>query len=235
MARQALSWERVLEAAVGLADGHGIESLTMRKLAAELGVEAMSLYNHVANKGDLVEGMVDLVFAEIELPENGRDWRSAVRTCAVSAHQAYLRHPWACGCVISPSGPGVAREPRMRYMEWLLATLGDAGFPPELTFSAYHALDSQIVGFTLWQLGHVAAATQVADGQEFEDFAAAFIPQLRAGGYQHLADHAEQHLASAPGEGEREFAFTLDLILDGLSRALEGAAARPPRRARRGR
>src|SRR5215216_5880435 len=101
--RIPLSRERVLNAAIRLADEGGIESLTMRKLARELGVEAMSLYNHVANKGDLVEGIVDFALSEIELPSTAGDWDVAIRECAVSAHQAFLRHPWACSLVMSPT------------------------------------------------------------------------------------------------------------------------------------
>src|SRR5438876_12042574 len=103
MSRTPLSRKRVLDAAIRLADEGGIESLTMRKLARELGVEAMSLYNHVANKGDLVDGIVDLVVAEIELPDGTDDWAAAIRECAVSAHETFLRHPWACSLVLLPT------------------------------------------------------------------------------------------------------------------------------------
>src|SRR5262249_26022989 len=121
-ARKPLSRDRVLEAAVRLADEGGIESLSMRKLARELGVEAMSLYNHVANKADLVDPIVDLVIAEIDLPESG-PWDEAIRKCAVSAHEAFLRHPWACSGVIGPSETGTLRVPRLKYMNWLLGRL----------------------------------------------------------------------------------------------------------------
>src|SRR5947209_14246014 len=109
--RVPLTRERVLDAAIRLADEGGIESLTMRKLARELGVEAMSLYNHVANKGDLVDGIVDLVVSEIELPSTTEDWDIAVRECAVSAHETFLRHPWACSLVLSPAGARTPRTP----------------------------------------------------------------------------------------------------------------------------
>ena len=99
----ALNRDRVLKAAIRLADKEGIESLSMRKLAKSLGVEAMSLYNHVANKGDLVDAMVDRVIAEIELPDG--EWEDAVRRCAISAHAAFVRHPWACEPAMSPSRP----------------------------------------------------------------------------------------------------------------------------------
>jgi len=216
--RVPLSRERVLHAAIGLADEGGIESLTMRKLARELGVEAMSLYNHVANKGDLVDGIVDLVVGEIDLPSTADDWEVAIRECAISAHEAFLRHPWACSLVMSPTTARGARVPRLRYMEWLLRQLRDAGFSPELTYHAYHALDGHILGFTLWQLGHSAAALEIGGAQDFADFAGKFLQELRAGDYPYLAEHVEQHI-TASGDGESEFEFGLGLILDGLKRA----------------
>ena len=215
--REPLSRQRVLDAAVRLADDGGIESLTMRKLARALGVEAMSLYNHVAGKGDLVGAIVDLVVGEIELPESDEEWDVAIRKCAVSAHEVLLRHPWACSLVISPTGTGTVHTARIRYMEWLLWRLREAGFTPELSYHAYHALDSHILGFTLWELGHAAGAKAIAGDQELADFAAGFISELRAGGYPYLAAHAEQHLA--PPSGKSEFEFGLDLILEGLKRA----------------
>jgi AcrR family transcriptional regulator len=218
-ARVPLSRERVLDAAIALADRDGIESLTMRKLARELGVEAMSLYNHVANKGDLVDGIVDLVIAEIELPSAAVDWDAAIRTCAISAHELLLRHPWACRLAMSPTTTRVARNPRLRYMEWLLGRLREGGLSPELTYHAYHAVDSHIFGFTLWQLEHSAGARALTGDRDFADIAAPFIAELRAGGYDNLAEHAEQHVA-APGDGgRRDFEFGLDLILDGLKSA----------------
>jgi AcrR family transcriptional regulator len=191
----------------------------MRKLSRALGVEAMSLYNHVANKGDLVDAIVDLVVGEIELPPGADDWEAAIRRCAISAHEAFLRHPWACSLVMSPTSTRTVRTPRLRYMEWLLRRLREADFSPELTYDAYHALDSHIVGFTLWQLGHSAGAKDMAGDRALADFAATFLLELRAEGYTYLAEHAEQHLAAPSGQGEREFEFGLDLILDGLKRA----------------
>jgi AcrR family transcriptional regulator len=218
--RVPLSRERVLHAAIRLADEGGIESLTMRKLARELGVEAMSLYNHVANKGDLVDGIVDLVVGEIDLPSTADDWEAAIRECAISAHEAFLRHPWACSLVMSPTTARGARVPRLRYMEWLLKQLRDAGFSPELTNHAYHALDAHILGFTLWQLGHSAAALEIGGAQGFADFADKFLQELRAGDYPYLAEHVEQHITAAGGaETASEFEFGLGLILDGLKRA----------------
>lgn len=221
--RAPLSRERVLQAAIRLADQGGIESLTMRKLARALGVEAMSLYNHVANKDDLVDGIVDLVVSEIDLPSTAEDWETAIREYAISAHEALLRHPWACSLVMSPTTTRTMRTARLRYMEWLLGQLRGAGFSPELTYHAYHALDGHILGFTLWQLGHSAGARQIGGEQDFADFAGKFLRELRAGDFPYLAEHVEQHLAAfgedGASESESEFEFGLGLILDGLKRA----------------
>ena len=221
--REPLSRERILETASHLADQNGIESLTMRKLARELGVEAMSLYNHVASKGDLVDAMVDLVVREIELPSSGEAWDVDVRRCAVSAHEALLRHSWACSLAIGPTATRALPTARLAYIEWLLRRLREAGFSPELAYDAYHAIDSHILGFTLWQLGHRAAARDVAGDTDLADFAAALIPRLRDDGFPYLAEHAELHLAAPDDEGAREFEFGLDLVLDGLRRALARA------------
>ena len=138
----------------------------MRKLARALGVEAMSLYNHVANKGDLVDGIVELVVGEIELPSNTDDWEAAIRECAISAHETLRRHPWACSLVMSPTTTQTARTSRLRYMEWLLGRLKAGGFSPELTYHAYHALDAHILGYTLWQLGHSVGAAELRDRED---------------------------------------------------------------------
>lgn len=217
--RAPLSRDRVLQAAIGLADEGGIESLTMRKLARELGVEAMSLYNHVANKDDLMDGIVDLVVSEIDLPSTAEDWETAIREYAISAHEALLRHPWACSLVMSPTTTRTVRTARLGYMEWLLGRLREAGFSPELTYHAYHALDGHILGFTLWQLGHSAGARELSDAQDLADFAAKFLRDLRADDYPYLAEHVEQHVAAFGEDGESEFEFGLGLILDGLKRA----------------
>jgi AcrR family transcriptional regulator len=216
MPRRPLNRDRVLEAAVRLADDGGIDSLSMRRLARKLGVEAMSLYNHVGGKADLVDGITDLVVSEIELPEDVEPWDEAIRRCAVSAHDTFIRHPWACSLVMGPSATRTFRMPRMRYMEWLLARLRAAGFSPELTYHAYHALDSHIVGFTLWQLGHMEGAKAIADGKDFEQVITELFAQIQDD-FPYLAEHAEQHRNPPAGKGE--FEFGLDLILDGLRRA----------------
>ena len=217
--RAPLSRERVLRQAIAIADDGGIESLSMRKLAGALGVEAMSLYNHVANKGDLVDAMVDAVIGEIELPPDDEDWDVAIRKCAISAHETFVRHPWSCSLVIAPSMVPTLRSNRVRYMEWLLRRLRKAGFSADLTYHAYHALDSHILGFTIWALGHAAGARTSAGDESIADVAARYIAELRAGDFTYLAEHAEQHLTAPAGDTKSEFEFGLDLILDGLKRA----------------
>ena len=217
--RKPLSKERVLTSAMALADADGIEALSMRRLAQELGVEAMSLYNHVANKGEILDGIVDLAVSEIELPSIQKEWDVAIRKCAISAHEVFLRHPWACSLVMSPGSTQTGHTSRLRYIEWLLRRLREAGFSAELAFHAYHALDSHILGFTMWQLGHSAAAKSLGSGQDFADLAAQFVGELRTSGYPYLAEHAEQHLGPVGDDDVSEFEFGLDLILDGLKRA----------------
>ena len=207
--RLPLSRERVLHAAVELADEQGIESLSMRRLAQRLGVEAMSLYHHVRNKQDLLGGMLDLVYAEVEPPSDEGDWRPAMRRSAVSFHHALLRHPWACGLLVSPSiGPSPAR---LRHMDQVLGALRAAGFSDVMTHHAYHALDSHIVGFTLWLLPYLAAFRQEPD------LARQFLGQLDVQTLPHLAEHVGVHLRPET-DGVDEFEFGLGLILDGLER-----------------
>jgi AcrR family transcriptional regulator len=208
----------VLRAAIVLADEEGIAALSMRRLARELGVEAMSLYNHVANKGDLVNAIVDLVVDEIELPST-EDWETAIRTCAISAYEVFLRHEWACSLVMAPGDLRLEENPRLRYIDWMLGRLREAGFSPDLTYHAYHSLDSHILGFTMWHLGHSAGARDLTGEEGLSDFAGRIVPRLRAAGYPYLAEHAEQHLAAPSGDTAREFEFMLDLILEGLRRA----------------
>ncbi len=212
--RVPLSRDRVLRAAIALADAGGIESLSMRKLAQALGVEAMSLYYYVAKKDDLLDGIVDLVVSEFELPADGADWKAAIRKSAISAHEVLLRHRWACSLMMS--SPGVSPA-RIRYMESLLRCLRQGGFSAELTCHAYHALDSHIVGFTLWEL------TFPADSQELADIAASFLRELPVDEYPYLAEHIEQHLTGSSPDEEGEFEFGLDLILDGLERLRDRA------------
>lgn len=208
MAR-GLTKEQVLRAAVELADESGIEALSMRRLGRALGVEAMSLYHHVGGKDDLLHGMVDLVWSEIELPGTAGGWRAAVRGAAVSAHRILVRHPWACGLAMSSAR---AHPARLRYMDAILGAFTAGGFPPHLVYHGYHAVDSHVIGFTMWELGHTAPPG------DLDELAASFLRDL-AGGYPHLAQHVRHHLDGLGRDGEDGFGFVLGLILDGLDRA----------------
>src|SRR3954470_291612 len=222
-----LNRDRVLKAAIRLADKEGIESLSMRKLAKSLGVEAMSLYNHVANKGDLVDGMVDVVIGEIELPPDTERWDAAIRAYAISTHDELIRHQWAGGLVVGVSAGGQPRASRIRHIEWLLRRLREGGFPPELAYHAYHAIDAHILGFTLWELGHYSAAERLEKRSEgdVQQFIRGLVDQLRADGNVYLAEHAEQHL-SGEFEGVSAFELGLDLLLDGLGRLRRSSRGR---------
>ena len=215
--RRPLTKQRVLEKAIAIADEDGIEALSMRRLGQALGVEAMSLYNHVANKGELVAAMVDSVVEQFELPDDEPRWDVAIRRCAIRAHDLLIQHPWACGLALVPTDFRTISGPRIRYMEWLLRRLREAGFSPELAYSAYHTLDSHIFGFTLWQLGHAKAADMFAanDGESVETFVTRILEQMRPQ-YPYLAEHGEQHMAPGAPNGKQEFEFGLDLILDAL-------------------
>jgi AcrR family transcriptional regulator len=205
-----LTRERVLQTAIRLADESGIDSLTMRKLGQALGVEAMSLYNHVANKDDLLDGIIDLALSEIDLSPVAEDWEAAMRKNAVSAHEVLLRHPWACSLILSPTIRVIPA--RIRYIESVLGRLREAGFSAEVTYHGYHALDSHILGFTLWEMGHSIPAGVA------EDFGATFLRDFPADEYPYLAEHVKQHFAEPSLDAEGEFEFGLDLILDGLKR-----------------
>src|SRR3954469_7310190 len=183
--RLPLSRDRILRAALVLADESGIESLTMRKLGRELGFEAMSLYNHVANKDDLLDGILDLVLEESEMPSPAGDWAAAVRSSAISVHRALRRHPWACNLLMAPAH---IRPARLRYMDALLGRLREAGFTAETTYHAYHVLDAHIFGFSLWQTSHAFAAAQIPDR------AAQLERLLPPDEYPYLNEHGRQHL-----------------------------------------
>ncbi len=204
-----------MEAAIGLADEAGIGSLSMRRLAQELGVEAMTLYYYVANKNEILDGIVDMVVAEMELPPAGAEWKAAVRRTATSAHEVLQAHPWAAGLLLSPSRVSQAR---LRWIDALLGTLRGAGFSAEMTDHAYHALDSHIMGFTLWVVG-----MDLNGGTDLEALATEFLAQLPRSEMPHLAEHVEQHLKPREADDEGDFVFGLDLILDGLERILIAA------------
>src|SRR3954447_4746594 len=205
--RLPLSRERILAAALDLADENGIESLTMRKLGETLGFEAMSLYNHVANKNDLLDGMIDLVLVETESPSPVEDWDAAIRATALSVHHALNRHPWACNLLMSP---GRVRPSRLRYMDALLGRLREAGFSADTTYHAYHVLDAHIFSFSMWQNAHNYTP---AAPEEMAGMLDRLIPVSE---FPHLHEHAVQHMSEGPHRHVSAFEYGLDLILEGL-------------------
>ena len=215
--RVPLTRERVLRAAVLLADENGLESLTMRELGLRLGVEAMSLYNHVANKDDLLDGMVDLVVSEIELPTETVDWREAMRRRAISAQSVFSGHPWASGLIDSRESSGPAR---LRYFDWVVGTLRRAGFTLEMTVRAFSLLDSYIYGFGRQQLN-----TSAGRDLEPEEMAEAFLRAIPADEYPYLREMVVEHAMKSGYDESADFDFGLSLILDGLQRLLDRATS----------
>ena len=213
--RSRLARERVLLAAVDLADKGGVEALSMRKLGQELGVEAMSLYNHVANKDDILNGMIDLVFGEIGLPPQGANWKTAMRQRAISAREVLARHPWAIGLMESRSTPGPAT---LRHHDAVIGCLREAGFSIVLAAHAYSVLDSYIYGFALQQ-----ASMPFKTSAEAVEVAESILRQFPADAYPYLAEMTVQHVLQPGYDYADEFAFGLALILDGLEMLLDSA------------
>jgi AcrR family transcriptional regulator len=206
----SLSRDRVLRAAVAFADEHGIASLSMRKLGEALGVEAMSLYNHVANKAELLDGMVDLIFSEIDLPDDGSGWKAAMRARAVSARQVLARHRWAIGLMESRSSPGSAN---LRHHDRVIGVLRGAGFSIPMAAHAYALLNSYIYGFALQE-----ASLPFETGQQTADLAEEILAGA-AEAYPHLTELTVEHVLKPGYDFGDEYEFGLDLILDGLERA----------------
>jgi AcrR family transcriptional regulator len=207
--RAPLNRERVLSAAIALADRGGIDSLSMRKLGQELQVEAMSLYNHVSNKEDILDGIVDVVFGEIGLPPSGADWKIAMRRRAISAREVLARHPWAIALMESRRTPGQAT---LRHHDAVLGALREAGFSIAMAAHSYSVLDSYIYGFALEQ-----ASLPFKTSEEVGEVAEGMLQQFPANVYPHLIEMV-QHVLRPGYDYANEFEFGLDLILDGLDR-----------------
>lgn len=212
-ARAPLTRNDVLRAAVLLADDAGVASLSMRKLAEKLGVKAMSLYHHVANKDDVLDGMVDAVFDEIELPANRADWKTAMRQRAVSAREALLRHRWAVGLLDSRANPGPAT---LKHHDAVIGNLREAGFSVAMAARAFSVLDSYIYGFVLQELN-----LPFETPDELVEVAAAILQQTSPDQYPYLTEMALEHVLKPGYAYGDEFGFGLELILDGLERVRE--------------
>ncbi|MBP2216884.1 TetR/AcrR family transcriptional regulator C-terminal domain-containing protein [Arthrobacter sp. CAN_C5] len=211
--RRRLNRELVLSAAIALADDAGIDSLTMRRLGEELGVEAMSLYNHVANKEDLFKAMVDAVFNEIELPSHSDDWKTAIRKRSVSFRDTLSRHPWATALKDSGTNPGQAT---LRHHDRVIGTLRNAGFSVAMAAHAFSALDSYIYGFAM-QEKTLPFQTQ----EETAAMAHVMLAQLPVSEYPYLAELMTDHVLQPGYFYGDEFPIGLDLLLDGLEGWLE--------------
>jgi AcrR family transcriptional regulator len=209
-----LSRQRVLEAAVALADRDGVGALSMRRLAHELGVEAMSLYHHVAGKDAILDGIVDVVFAEIELPSGDGGWKAAMRRRAVSAREALRRHPWATALMESRTTPGPAN---LRHHDAVLGVLRNAGFSVELAAHAYSLLDAYVYGFALQE-----SSLPFETPEETAEVASSIMAGYPADAFPHLTEIAVEHVLQPGYDYGNEYQFGLDLILDGLERALSG-------------
>jgi AcrR family transcriptional regulator len=218
-----LSRERIFEAALRVADEEGLDALSMRRLGQALGVQAMSLYKHVADKEDILDGISDLVMLEVEVPDRALPWRAALHQSATSMHHALLSHPWASVVLESRRNPGPAR---LRYLDTVVSILLDAGFPLEDVARAFLALDSHVYGFTLQVVSSpfdLREEPEQAEALASGAFGEAY-PGIRA-----MAEYAVTERGFPI-----EFDFGLDMILDGLERRLAGAQSGGRGRRRRG-
>ncbi len=218
-ARSPLTRERILRAAISLADEQGLDVLSMRSLGAALGVQAMSLYNHVANKDHLLDAMVDEIVAEIEGPSESDPWQEAMRKRAWSAHTTLLRHPWACALLMSRTNVGPAM---LRYVDATIGCLWHGGFTLANAAHARNALDSFIYGFTLQELNFPFAKDQ------YPVVAAGYLPSLSA--VQYPSMHAlTTQVATRAFDGVHSLDFGLALLLEGLERVRVHSGAAPTR------
>jgi AcrR family transcriptional regulator len=213
--RVPLTRDRVLHAGMAIADQSGLEALSMRKLGEAVGVEAMSLYHHVANKDDLLDGMIDVVFGEIDLPSGEDDWKTAMRQRAISMRRVLARHRWAIGLMESRISPGPAT---LRHHDAVIGCLRSADFSVELTAHAYSVLDSYIYGFALQERG-----LPFESRDDTAEMARTFLAQFPTAEYPHLAELTIEHVLRPDYDYGNEFEIGLDLILDGLERSATGS------------
>ncbi|KUO14327.1 TetR/AcrR family transcriptional regulator [Streptomyces dysideae] len=207
-ARTPLSRERVIRTAVAVADEKGSAALTMRAIAEPLGVEAMSLYHHVAGREDILDGMVDAVFGEIDLPPRGTDWKTAMRHRAVSARAVLRRHPWAVGLMDSRSQPGPAT---LCHHDAVIGVLRAGGFSVPMAAHAVSLIDSYLYGFVLQEL-----SLPFRGAAELDEVAGAILREMPTDAYPHLTELATEHVLRPGYDYADEFTFGLTLILDAL-------------------
>jgi AcrR family transcriptional regulator len=210
-ARPRLTRQRVLEAAIALADEAGRQALSMRKLGEALGVEAMSLYGHVASKDDLLDAMVDEVFAEIDLAADARSWRTAMRRRAISARDVLSRHPWAVPLMQSRTTPG---PNTLGHHDALIGRLRGAGFSVVLTAHALSVLDAYVYGFAMQE-----KSLPFEGEQQTQEVAEQILSAMPVEMFPHLIELAREHVLQPGYDYGQEFEWGLDLVLDGLDRA----------------
>jgi AcrR family transcriptional regulator len=216
--RAPLTRQIVLAAAMRLADEQGIGALSMRRLGTALGVEAMSLYNHVVSKEDLLAGCLDLVVGRFDLAAQETAWKAGTRRTARSAREVLSEHRWAAPLMLTTLRPGPAR---LAYMEAMLGRFRGAGFSVEMAHHGLHVVDGHVLGYAVQQASFPLSAEEAAP------LAEAFLTQLDAEAYPSLAEHIRYHIEVSGLSDEADFEFGLDLILDGLER-LAGHARRAP-------
>ncbi len=210
--RARLNRDRVLRAAVALADEAGIEAVSMRRLAEELGVVPMALYKHVTSKEELLDGMIDIVVGEIGPPASDASWKTAIRQRILSARRSLRRHPWAPGAIESRADPSPVM---LAYIDSMIGMLRAGGLSTDLTHHALHALGSRLYGFTQEIFN---------DSQGLDPQARDTLVRQMKGAYPHIAEMTQavyHDEASVVGQGcddQFEFEFALDLLLDGLDR-----------------
>ncbi len=208
--RNRLTRERVLRAAIARADAGGLEALSMRTLAEVLGVAPMALYRHVANRDDLVDGMVDIVFSEIDLPSSGQDWRAAMRQRAISVRDVLSHHRWAIGLMESRANPGPAN---LRHHDAVIGSLRAAGFDMAMVAHAYSLLDGYIYGFALTTMN-----LPFESGDDVAEMAQTMLEPFPVNEYPDLTAFISDHAMKPGYDFGDEFEYGLDVILDGLER-----------------
>ena len=215
--REPLSRERILRAAVALADEDGVESASMRKIAQELDVVPMALYRHVADKDELLDGMIDAVVAEIDPPLEGADWKTTIRARIFSARRALLRHPWASRVMESRTEP---TPTVMGYMDSMIGMFRAGGFSIDLTHHAMHAMGSRLLGFSQELFNDSGDANQELEPEMYEAMATTY-PSI----YElYLTVTHDDASTVGPGcDDQFEFEFALDLMLDGLEKIRDAA------------
>jgi AcrR family transcriptional regulator len=207
--RRPLTRDDILRTAVEIADRDGLAKLSMRSLAGEVGVEAMSLYHHVKGKEDLLDGMVDVVFAEFHLPRAGEDWAQEMRLRARSARASLLRHRWAVGLMDSRSNPG---PETLRHHDAVIGCLRAAGFPIPLTAHAFALLDAHLYGHLVQEV-----ALPFDDATDLAPMAEQMLASMPSDALPHLAEMAREHVLKPGYSFGDEFDWGLELVLEGLA------------------